>query len=304
MNASVEWLSAFVESGLSPEALRDLLTARVATVDAVERVAGRSGGIVVARVLAADRHPDSDHLWVTQVDGGGSEPVEVICGAPNVGGRATCIPLRPVGTTMPNGMKIERRKIRGELSNGMLCSARELGLGADHEGILALTMDAAPGTRLTDVMPIGDSRLVIDVSPSRPDLLCHLGVAREIAAATGLPVRSPAMPVDQSVYVAAPRRVIGSGTAADVRVTVDDPADCPAYLGVVIRGVHVAPSPEWLTTRLAAAGLRSVNNVVDATNYMLLGYGQPMHAFDLARLAGGEVHVRRARAGESINDTR
>ena len=299
MNASVEWLSAFVESGLTAESLRDLLTARVATVDAVERVGADLSGIVVARVLAAAPHPDSDHLWVTQVDAGGAEPLQVICGAPNVEA-GVLYPFAPVGTTMPNGMKIERRKIRGELSNGMLCSARELDLGGDHEGILALTVEAAPGTRLTDAMPVGDARLVVDVSPSRPDLLCHLGLAREIAAATGVALRTPAMPVDQSVYVAAPRRVNGSGTAADVRVTVDDAGDCPAYLGIVIRGVQVGPSPGWLVNRLAAAGVRSVSNVVDATNYMLLGFGQPMHAFDVARLGGGEVHVRRARDGEGI----
>ncbi len=299
MNASVEWLSAFVESGLNAEALRDLLTARVATVDAIERVGADLSGIVVARVLAAAPHPDSDHLWVTQVDAGGAEPLQVICGAPNVEA-GVLYPFAPVGTTMPNGMKIERRKIRGELSNGMLCSARELDLGGDHEGIMALTVEAAPGTRLTDAMPVGDARLVVDVSPSRPDLLCHLGLAREIAAATGAVLHTPAMPVDQSVYVAAPKRVNGTGAAADIRVTVDDAGDCPAYLGVVIRGVQVGPSPGWLVNRLAAAGVRSVSNVVDATNYMLLGFGQPMHAFDAARLTSGEVHVRRAQDGESI----
>jgi phenylalanyl-tRNA synthetase beta chain len=299
MNASVNWLSAFAESGLSPEALRDLLTARVATVDAVEPLGADLTGIVVGRVTAAARHPDSDHLWITQVDAGGAEPLQVVCGAANVA-VDVLYPFAPVGTTMPNGMKIERRKIRGELSNGMLCSARELLLGGDHEGILALAVEARPGTPIAEVMPAGDMRLVVDVSPSRPDLLCHLGLAREIAAGVGVPLRQPAIPIDLGPEAVAAKRVDASGLASNVRVIVDDAADCPAYLGAVVRGVRVGPSPEWLTARLAGAGVRSINNVVDVTNYMLLGYGQPMHAFDLARIAGSEVHVRRARDGEMI----
>ncbi len=301
MNASVHWLSAFVDTGLSPRALRELLTARVATVDAVERVRIDLAGIVVARVVEAARHPDSDHLWVTRVDAGGPELLDVVCGAPNVTAGAR-YPFAPVGTTMPNGLAIERRKIRGRLSNGMLCSARELGLGTDHEGIMPLSVDAPPGTPLLDAMPIGDTRLVVDVLPNRPDLLSHLGLARELAAATGRPLRDPSIPgaPAPSAVVPSVTWAAGSAPAAGVRVTVEDPGDCPAFLGAVVRGVRIGPSPEWLVGRLATVGVRSVNNVVDVTNYMLHGYGQPMHAYDLRRLAGGEVRVRRARAGESI----
>jgi phenylalanyl-tRNA synthetase beta chain len=301
MNASVEWLSAFVDSGLSPTALRDLLTARVATVDEVVPLGADLAGLVVGRVVDAGRHPDSDHLWVVTVDAGGPEPVVVVCGAPNVsvGGR---YPFAPVGMTMPNGLTIERRKIRGQPSSGMLCSARELGLGEEHEGILPLDPHAVPGTPVARLLPPGDTRLVIDVGTNRPDLLSHQGIAREIAAATGRPLREPEIPGARQAPAAVPsaRRVDRTGATGGVRVTVESSADCPAYLGVVIRGVRVGPSPAWLVARLAAVGVRSINNVVDVTNYMLHGYGQPMHAFDLARLAGGEVRVRRARAGERL----
>ena len=304
MNASFEWLSAFVDSGLSPRELRDLITERAATVDAIEPVRGDLASLVVGRVIEAARHPDSDHLWVTRVDAGGPELLDVVCGAPNVTA-GVLYPFAPVGTTMPNGITIERRKIRGHVSNGMLCSARELGLGEDHEGILALTTSAVPGTPLLEAMPIGDTRLVIDVLPNRPDLLSHQGVAREIAAATGKPLRVPVVPGREAVTAMpgppAPVRADRAGTADGVHVTVDDTTGCPAYLGVVMRGLRVGASPPWLVARLAAVGVRSISNVVDVTNYMLHGYGQPMHAFDLARLGrDAAIHVRRAHPGERL----
>jgi phenylalanyl-tRNA synthetase beta chain len=197
-------------------------------------------------------------------------------------------------------MTIERRKIRGQLSNGMLCSARELGLGTDHDGILALSIDAPPGTPLLEALPVGDVRLVIDVMPNRPDLLSHHGVAREIAAATGRPLRFPALPVGDRLPTLTINRGDRSAMAGDVRITVEDPEGCPAYLGVLLRGITIGPSPDWLVTRLATAGVRSVNNVVDVTNYLLHGYGQPMHAFDVTRFRGREVRVRRARSGEQL----
>jgi phenylalanyl-tRNA synthetase beta chain len=288
MNASLEWLSAFVEHGLSASDMRDLLTSRVATVDAVEPLRPDLAGLVVGQVVSAERHPDSDHLWVTTVDAGGEAPLDVICGAPNVtvGVR---YPFAPVGTTMPDGMKIERRKIRGRVSNGMLCSARELRLGTDHEGILALDTDASPGTPLLDAVALGDTRLVVDVLPNRPDLLSHRGLAREIAAAVDHPLR------DADARAAMPTPV-ARGTVA---VTVEQPEDAPTYMAIALRGIRVGQSPAWLARRLEAVGVRSINNVVDITNYMVHGYGQPMHAFDLDKIVG-DVTVRRARDGERL----
>lgn len=297
MNASHEWLRAFVPLDASPVRLRDLLTAHTATVEELAPLRTDLAPIVVARVLEAARHPDSDHLWVTKVDAG-DEPLEVICGAPNVTAGKR-YPFAPVGTTMPNGMKIERRRIRGVASNGMLCSARELGLGDDHQGILELHVDVPPGTPFLAAMPVGDTRLVIDVGANRPDLLSHLGLARELSVVTGQPWRLPEIPgLPAAIPLAAPTAV--EGTTGGVRVRVEDETRTRRYLGAVVRGVKVGPSPEWLVRRLEAVGARSISNVVDATNYVLHELGQPVHAFDLARLSGGEVIVRKASPQEQF----
>src|SRR5215210_5381360 len=187
MNASYDWLRAFVPFDLTPAELRDLLTSRVATVDEVVALRADLAGIVVGKVVEASRHPNSDHLWVTKVDAGGAELLDVVCGAPNVV-QGKLYPFAPVGAVLPGGLKLDKRKIRGATSNGMLCSSRELGLGTEHDGILELQVDVPPGTPFLDALPVGDTRLVVDVTPNRPDLLSHEGVAREVAAATGLAV--------------------------------------------------------------------------------------------------------------------
>ena len=293
MNASYKWLSDFVDMNMSPEELRDLLTMRCATVDDVVALRSDLRDIVIGRVVEAGRHPNSDHLWVTKVDAGKGVLHDVVCGAPNVV-QGTLYPFAAVGATLPGGLLIEKRKIRGEVSEGMLCSARELGLGTDHQGILALDVDAEPGTPFLDVMPIGDTRLVIDVLPNRPDLLCHEGLAREIAAATGNQLHRPEHPP------ALLTRAKEETAPPQIEVSVDDVEGTPRYMTAIVRGVTVGPSPEWLSSRIEAIGSRSISNVVDVTNYMLHGFGQPMHAFDLAKLGGGKVIVRRARAGEKI----
>ena len=193
MNASYEWLKALVAHDLSPAQVRDVLTARVVTVDELVPLRQDLAKIVIARVVEAARHPDSDHLWITKVDAGGPEPVDVVCGAPNVQAGAL-YPFAPSGTVMPGGLKLERKKIRGQWSNGMLCSARELGLGEGADGILELHVSAAPGTPFLDAVPAGDTRLVVDVTPNRPDLLSHLGLARELAGALARPLVLPPVP--------------------------------------------------------------------------------------------------------------
>ena len=298
MNASYEWLRAFVPFDESPTELRDLITSRAATVDELVSLRADLAPIVIARVVEEAPHPDSDHLHVTKVDVGAGELLDVVCGAPNVTA-GKLYPFAPTGTIMLDGKKIERRKIRGALSNGMLCSARELGLGEEHEGILELDIDAAPGTPFLKVFPAGDTRLVIDVGANRPDLLSHLGVAREIAAATQKPLSLPAI---DGLHAAVPAASRGNdrGSAANVGVRIDEDGLVRRFMGVVIRGVKVGPSPDWLVRRLESVGSRSINNVVDASNYVLHELGQPTHAFDLARLGGNAIVVRRAKAGERI----
>ncbi|HEX6533203.1 MAG TPA: phenylalanine--tRNA ligase subunit beta [Gemmatimonadaceae bacterium] len=299
MNASYDWLQSIVPTSLSPEALRDLITSRCCTVDELVRLREDLRDVVVGLVVEAAPHPDSDHLWVTRVDAGRGELLDVVCGAPNVRAGHK-YPFAPAGSTLPGGLKLEKRKIRGAVSNGMLCSARELGLGQDHAGILELDTSAAPGTPFLAAAPVGDVRLVLDVTPNRPDLLSHLGIAREIAAATGVPLALPPVRGAEAVTLPAAEVAPRSARAANVTVVLEDPEGCTRYMGAVVRGVRVGPSPDWLVERITAVGGRSVNNVVDVTNYLLHELGQPMHAFDADRLAGAAVIVRRARAGEKL----
>jgi phenylalanyl-tRNA synthetase beta chain len=304
MNISYNWLKDFVDIDLAPGRLADVITSRTATVDAVEALRDDLRQFVVARVVECAPHPDSDRLSVTRVDAGTGELLDVVCGAPNV--RAGKLyPFAKTGTKMPAGFTIERRKIRGAVSNGMLCSAREIGLGEEQDGILELDIDVPPGTPLLAALPsVSDSRIVVDVGANRPDLLSHLGVAREVAAAVGKPVNvARALHDAASIFQAAPLGIQSDprrATTGGVSVSIEDVDGCPRYLGAVVRGVHVRPSPDWLARRLEGAGVRSINNIVDITNFMLLGFGQPMHAFDATKLAGPAIVVRRARPGERL----
>jgi phenylalanyl-tRNA synthetase beta chain len=302
MNISYNWLKDFVDVDLPAARLAELITSRAATVDAVETLRDDLRPFVVARVVECARHPDSDHLSVTKVDAGTGELLDVVCGAPNVQA-GKLYPFAKTGTKMPAGFTIERRKIRGAISNGMLCSAREMGLGEEQDGILELDIDVPPGTPLLDALTsVSDTRIVVDVGANRADLNSHLGIAREVAAALGKPVD-----VDRALHGATtardpvridtnPRR----GSTGGVTVTIEDVDGCPRYLGAVVRGVRVGPSPDWLVRRLEGAGVRAINNIVDITNFMLLGFGQPMHAFDAKRLTGPEIVVRTARKGEKL----
>jgi phenylalanyl-tRNA synthetase beta chain len=304
VNASVEWLNAFLDAPRSARELRDLLTAHTATVEEVVPLRADLAPIVVARVVEEHPHPDSDHLHLTKVDMGAGELLDVVCGAPNVQA-GKLYPFAPTGTVMPGGLKIEKRKIRGHTSNGMLCSARELGLGQEHEGILELSVDAAPGTPLLDALSVGDTRLVVDVLPNRPDLLSHLGLAREVAALTGSSLVLPDIGLGE-IDVPTPKRFRRAGNAGGIVLHLEDAALATRYMGVVVRGLRVGPSPQWLVDRLAAVGSRSINNVVDATNYVLHELGQPTHAFDLGKfdletkLPQKTVVVRAARDGERL----
>jgi phenylalanyl-tRNA synthetase beta chain len=304
MNASVDWLNAFLDVSKSATELRDLLTAHTATVEEMIPLRADLAPIVVARVVEERPHPDSEHLHLTRVDMGTGELLDVVCGAPNVAA-GKLYPFAPTGTVMPGGLRIEKRKIRGHTSNGMLCSARELGLGQDHEGILELSVHAAPGTPLLQAMAIGDTRLVVDVLPNRPDLLSHLGLAREVAAISGARLVLPQIDV-AGIEIPAPKRFRRAGNAGGIVLHLEDASLATRYMGIVVHGVKVGPSPQWLVDRLLAVGSRSINNVVDATNYVLHELGQPTHAFDLAKfdletkLPQKTVVVRTAKPGEKL----
>jgi phenylalanyl-tRNA synthetase beta chain len=298
MNVSYEWLRAFVPFAESPAELRSLITAHIAPVDELVALRDDLSSIVVARVIEEAPHPDSDHLHVTKVDAGTGTLLDVVCGAPNVAA-GKMYPFAMTGTVLPNGLKIQKRKIRGAISDGMLCSAREIGLGQDQDGIMELDVDVAPGTPLLRALPLGDTRIVIDVGANRPDLLSHLGVARDVAAITSKPF---ALPRIDGLGADVPAAITSAtaGRAGPVSVSVAPKGLVRRFMGVVVRGVTISPSPEWLVRRLEAVGSRSINNVVDASNYVLHELGQPTHAFDLAKLGGSSIVVRLARDGERI----
>jgi len=300
---SRRWLEALLGRPLDAKEVADRLAMLCAPVDAVVPLHQDLGDVLIARVLEVKQHPNADRLSLCQVDAGTGTPLEVVCGAPNVqAGKA--YPFAPVGATLPGGFKLERRKIRGIESNGMLCSAKELGLGADHAGILELDTTAAPGTKFLDALPIADDQIVLDVSANRPDLLCHKGVARELAVGFGATVKLPTVgraDGPKGRATPAPVRPTARPAVVDgVEVRLEDPEGAPRYMIAVIRGVKVGPSPAWLAHRITSLGARPINNVVDATNYVLFEINQPLHAFDLAKLRGPAVVVRRAKPSERI----
>lgn len=298
MDISVNWLRALVP-GLegSPQELADRISLSAIPVDRVTPVGEDLAGILVARVVEARPHPDADRLTLCRVDAGADELIDVVCGAPNVE-EGAFYPYVPPGADLPGGFRIESRKIRGEMSHGMLCSEKELGLGRDAGGILKLEGEFEPGIRFAEAMALPDARLELDLTPNRIDLAGHVGVARELLpdGASG-----PVLPgFDGPSWK--PGWVDGA-TAAEsggIRIEVEEAGRCPRYLGAIVRGVRIGPSPAWLQARLRGAGSRPINNVVDATNYVLLELNQPLHAFDMARIGGGRVQVRAARPGETL----
>src|SRR5437667_571146 len=298
MIVSRRWLEAVLGRSLQGQDVAHRLARLVAQVDVVVAIHQDLREVLVARVLEVRQHPNADRLSLCLVDAGGSAPLEVVCGAPTVqAGKA--YPFAPVGATLPGGLKLERRKIRGVESNGMLCSAKELGLGVDHAGILELQTDAAPGTPFLEAVPIADEQIIIDVSANRPDLLCHKGVARELAVTYGGTLKLPEIPGGRAVGRSTSRQST-QGIVDGVEVRLEDPEGAPRYMIAVVRGVKVGPSPSWLAMRLHSVGQRSINSIVDATNYILFEVNQPLHAFDLAKLRGSAVVVRRARPNEQI----
>ena len=296
MKASYRWLQDLVP-GLEgdPVSLAENLALRGAPVEEIVNPGAGLGDIVIGRVLEAGPHPNADRLSLCKVDGGG-EVVSVVCGAPNVRAGAW-YPFAPVGSVLPGDFQIKKAKIRGEVSEGMLCSAKELRLGADHAGIMELEGDFEPGESFVRALGLDDATLDVEITANRGDLLSHAGLARELAGDADGRITLPELPGAPDIgfeYLCGISRV----EAGPVSVEVRDDDLCPRYLGAVLRGVTVGPSPAWLQSRLRGAGARPINNVVDATNYVMLELGQPLHAFDLGKLKGAGIVVRRADSSE------
>ncbi|NJD19484.1 MAG: phenylalanine--tRNA ligase subunit beta, partial [Gemmatimonadetes bacterium] len=301
MNVSYRWLKDMVPGlELSPDEGAAHLTLRGAPVEGMLSPGAELGEVVMGRVATVIRHPNADRLWLCTVDAGHGI-VSVVCGAPVVN-QGSWYPFIPAGCTLPGNVLIKRSKIRGELSEGMLCSARELGLGADHAGIMEVFGDFTPGESFVRAMGLDDVTLDVETTSNRGDLLSHLGIARELAAEGAGAARLPELPGAPAFELAwqqAPAEVAVGGA----RIRIQDADLCPRYLGAVIRGVKIGPSPAWMQERLRGAGSRPINNVVDATNYVMLEMGQPLHAFDLSKLGGSAIVVRRAAAAEKTFTT-
>lgn len=289
MLLSLKWLREFVPYEGSALELGERLTMLGLELDALLRPYENISGIVVGHVLTCARHPESDHLSVCTVDIGQAETLTIVCGAPNVAAGQK-VPVAPVGVTMPDGMKIKKAKLRGVPSCGMICSERELGLSDDHSGILVLPAAFRPGERLIDALDLDREVLDISITPNRADCLSVLGLARETALAFRLPLALPKVHVVEE----------GADFAAEWEVAVPQPEACPFYQLRLVENVTVGPSPMWLRHRLRAVGVRSISNVVDVTNFVLMELGQPLHAFDRDKLRGKRIEVSPAREGERL----
>jgi phenylalanyl-tRNA synthetase beta chain len=291
MRVPLEWLHEYSSPALDTPALAERLTMTGTKVEAIHRHGvSHVDHFVVGRVLEARRHPDADRLSVCLVDIGEGEPSQIVCGAPNVAAGQTVAVARP-GAVMPDGTTLTEARLRGVDSNGMILAEDELAIGADHTGIVVLDQDGlSPGTPLSEVLPLATEVLELEITSNRPDCLGIYGVAREVHAATGAPLSPPPWSEDPG----------SPGDPAGITVTVECPELCPRFTARVFEDVNIKPSPPWLKARLTAAGQRPISNVVDISNYVMLLTGQPVHAFDLDRIAGARLNVRRARDGEAV----
>ena len=296
MKLSYNWLKDYLEVDMTPQQIADAMTSIGIEVDGVEEteaVPGGLAGVVVAKVLTCEAHPDSDHLHITTVEDGTGEPLTVVCGAPNVAAGQKVLFAR-IGAVLPGDFKIKKSKIRGVESFGMICAEDELGIGTSHEGIMVLPEDAVVGTPAKEYLHLQTQAVIeYEITANRVDAASHWGVARDLYAYlmhNGIPctLKRP----DDAGFA--------EGAGKEIPVEVQDATAAPRYTGITLAGVQVKESPEWLQQKLLAIGLRSINNVVDISNFILFELGQPLHTFDAAKIGGGKVIVRRAKEGEKI----
>ncbi|MDY6972726.1 MAG: phenylalanine--tRNA ligase subunit beta [Thermodesulfobacteriota bacterium] len=288
MKVSLNWLKEYVDIEMSSRDLGHLLTMTGLEVEGIEPAGQFLDDIVVAKITAIEPHPDASRLSICHLDSG-RESIQVVCGDPNLH-EGAMVPLAMPGVRLPDGREIKESRIRGVTSNGMLLPEDEIGLTDDHSGIMILPRDIAPGTLLPSALPLSDWVFDVSITPNRPDCACVLGIAREIAAATGKELKRPEIEIDEG------------GPAIDglTSVSILDPVGCPRYAAGIIQGVELGSSPFWMRYRLFLSGIRSINSIVDVTNYVMLEMGQPLHAFDYNRLRENRIVVRRAQEGEVL----
>lgn len=307
MKVSLKWLSEYVEVPEDLKAFCDRLDLTGTGVEGVERTGDIYDHVVTGQILEKEAHPDSDHMWVTKVDVGSAnvdkegnpEPLQIVCGAQNFN-QGDHVVVATIGAVLPGDFKIKKSKLRGVVSCGMNCSARELGIGSDHDGIMILPKDAPIGMPLADYLNLSDTILDLEITPNRPDCLSMVGMAREVGAMYATDAKNPLDEMEAALKEASDMPSVDELAS----VTVKDVDRCPRYTARVIKNVKVGPSPDWLAERVTAAGARSINNVVDVTNYILFLFGQPLHAFDYDKLVDetgkANVIVRAAKEGEKL----
>ena len=282
MIVTYNWLKEFVDFHLDPEELAHRLTMAGLEVDAMEHIGAGLESVIVARLISVDQHPDADRLTVCRVDTGSGE-VQVVCGAKNHRS-GDLVALAQVGSVLPGDFKIKKSKIRGQESQGMLCSEKELGLAEESDGIIILPAGLSLGVPVFEALGLKDVRFELGLTPNRADCLSVVGVAREVAAMAGSPLHLPQVDIVEQ----------GDPIDQQTSVTIEEPELCPRYSARLIRNVTIGPSPDWMVRRLESVGQRSINNVVDVTNYVLMELGHPLHAFDFRLLRGGRIVVKRA----------
>ena len=289
MNVTLNWLKAYIDFEFSPSELADRLTMLGVEVESVKHLGTELEGVIVGSVTSIRPHPNADKLVLCQVDTGETEELQIVCGAPNAR-EGMLAPVATIGATLPVGLTIKRAKLRGETSQGMLCSEKELGLSGDAAGLMELSTDIPLGTPLSEALGLDDVVFELEITPNRPDCLSLIGVAREIRAETGNLLKLPTVDLQES----------GINIRDLTSVTIGAPDLCPRYAARVIQGVKVTESPAWLQQRLESVGIGVINNIVDATNFVLMEYGQPLHAFDYHKLTENRIVVRRATDDEQI----
>jgi len=289
MRISLNWLKEYVDIPIGVDELADVLTMLGLEIEAIERPGDDIQEVYVGKILSIEEHPDADKLVVCKTDVGGAEPLQIVCGAKNMkeGDR---VPTAVVGAKLAGGFEIGRRKMRGIESQGMMCSARELGLGEDHSGLLILDESAPVGEDVKPLLGLDDVIMEIEVTPNRGDWASMIGVARELAGYFNTELRIPEIALEES----------GKSASEMSSVSIENDELCPRYVGRVLTGAKIGPSPQWMCNRLIAAGQRPISNVVDITNYVLLETGHPLHAFDYDLLAENRIVVRNPKAGETI----
>ena len=289
MKISIEWLKEFINFSQSSEKIADTLTMLGLEAECIDN-SSNINGVIVGEVKKCSKHPNADRLSICEVSDG-KKIFSVVCGAPNVS-KDQKVAFAPVGTILPGNLVLSKAEIRGETSEGMICSEKELEVSDDHEGIMVLSQKAKPGTKFKDYMKSLNETIDLDITPNRPDCFSHLGVARDLSVKLNKPLKT---------LNAEPITYKNNQAKKYISIKFENADDCPRYIAGIVKNVKVGPSPDWLIDRLESIGQRSINNLVDISNYVMMELGQPTHIFDYDKINSKEILIRKGKKGESLS---